>query len=89
MSLVFLGYIEVESEFALERRDRGFDISMKCRLRGSWSGELVQHHADAHEDAPELCLHVEHPSWPIARLFRDRLRFIRHFVLLEFDWGRR
>jgi len=37
----------------------------------------MQHHADAHEDAPELRLDVEDPSWAVALWFRRLYRF--HF----------
>ena len=62
--LVFLGHVEIEAKFAFQGRDGSIDVSMEGRLGWSWSGETMQHHTDAHKDAPELRLDVEHPSWP-------------------------
>ena len=60
--LVFLGHVEIEAKFAFQGRDGSIDVSMEGRLGWSWSGETMQHHTDAHKDAPELRLDVQHPS---------------------------
>jgi hypothetical protein len=39
---------------------------VESRSRRTRSGNPMEHHSDAHENAPELRLDVQHPSWAVA-----------------------
>ena len=82
--LIVLWYVEIELELPLQRRNGGVDVSRKGGVRWSWSREFVEHHANAHEDAPELRLDMQNPSWTRTRHCREALSAVcRAFDVLQ------
>lgn len=83
---IFLGDVEVQSEFPFEWGNGRFNVAMEGRMFGARSREPVEHHANAHEDAPELRLNVQHPSWAVSRLRWSLCSFVVAHCRGELNW---